>query len=937
MGQLIDTQERRRFVEEVGQPFSVIAPAGVGKTHSIIERVAAMLKNSGCPVALVTYTKKAAEQMRRRLEERLKKAGMRSWAENIFIGTIHSLCAELMDKHAIEWNLPAAREIFADVESLWGLYVEEVADPLAGLPPGVRERYLSYFGGFDPALLLQIHAADAAPVFCAPPVFDFQKIFVAEFKGPQKKTHERLKRWTQEFLELSQIAGFVMPELPKAPDEGSPVAPLYEEVFGPFARWRAHEGMAYAQLLSQKFRAWRRARGAYVYDDLIEIVSEKAHSVARWSVVLDEAQDTSPAQLDLLKKISLEREGKLQFTLVGDPQQSIYSSRASLPDYLRMHRELIAQHGTQELTFRVTFRCARKIVEWANLLGPQLLQGGQTQASFVELFARPNASEGSVTRWEVDSAHVETAAGAEERDWIFASAFAKKLKALQLNPAQLHQVAVLAPRREWLFKLAEKLTAEGFRVQLHAQTSSATPAERILHAVVHLMRYPFDSFELVGFLRELSAVDDVALARAAQQTPEALTLLAAPDASKLPPELFAALDELFRAREEGKRLPLDLALAAFIRVARLDEKIRALDLVYKGTLLPAWEQEKMRVLALVTPGKTCAELLRDLQNESADAPIEPGALQLMTMHKAKGLEWQAVFLPFLHRPLNLKAPRYPALDPADPHRRLTWKIPTQQSSIPENENFLRLLYVALTRAKENLILVDDSAFYPPEFSLAQLLRLSAGGAFHQDFVSLPTQLELALPPEELKTTRPPVGNPWESRPPVLPVVTPSGLPPASDDEEEPASVIPSGEKGGLNYGEVWHAAWHRVFLHNHGRIEDLFLTEMKDSPFFARAQKELELLRASALWAVLNTPHAKLSEVPFVARLPNAVMEGRVDVMIDEPQRVLIIDWKTDRLPPQEIARAYGAQVHAYQAALGALFKKPVEAKIYSTVHGVLL
>ena len=69
MGELIDQRARERFVTEVDQPFSVIAPAGVGKTHAIIDRVFRALTDTKDPLALVTYTKKAAEEMRGRLEE----------------------------------------------------------------------------------------------------------------------------------------------------------------------------------------------------------------------------------------------------------------------------------------------------------------------------------------------------------------------------------------------------------------------------------------------------------------------------------------------------------------------------------------------------------------------------------------------------------------------------------------------------------------------------------------------------------------------------------------------------------------------------------------------------------------------------------------------------------------------------------------------------
>lgn len=935
MEPLTDQLARERFTQQVDQPFSVIAPAGVGKTHSIIERVAAMIKANSDPVALVTYTKKAAEEMRTRLESRLKKERTKLLPDRLFVGTIHSLCAELMDRNAVAWGLPARRQIFTDPEVLWRLFLQEVPQPLDALTPEAQALYLSHLSGFDVELILAVDPQREIPTFTAPPVFDFQKILSAQIKGPAKRTHERLKGWVQEFLQVAQVPHFAMPQLPDAPDETSALWPLYDETFGPYLRWRGAFGMAYARVMARRFCHWRRERGSYLYDDLIQITDEKT-AEGQWSVVLDEAQDTSPAQLALLKKLSLTRQGRRQFTLVGDPQQSIYASRASLPDYLRLHDDLIKNEKTEALTFNVTFRCAQNIVHWANTLGGALLPGGPTQAQFVPLSAKPQAPAGEVVRWPLLPVDLPPDANTEERDWLAAEAFAEKFCALQLNPAELHQVAVLAPRKEWLFKLAEKLTARGVRVELHAQSSSASPAQRILLSIVYLLAHPYDSFELVGFLRELSQLDDLTLATVAQKSPAALTLLAPPDSAALPPAVCSALQELYDARQAGLDQTLERALAAFIHLARLDEKIAALDVAYAGTLMPAWRQTKARALALAGGGGTWTQLWQDLQSESAEAAITPGALQLMTMHKAKGLEWRAVFLPFLHRPLNLRPPSYPSPDPRDPHGQLSWKIPTQLTALPEDENFRRLLYVALTRAKESLVLVDDAAFYPPGFSAAQLLQIHAAGAFHAHFQKLPAQPGFTLPSTHTPVVPVPPSGQWQTRGPVLPVVTPSGLA-LSQDDELPAEPQAPSDKAGAPYGEAWHGLWHRVVLQRPADIVEFFISQAQASPFAERLIKEFEQLQRSPLWTRLQKLENCQGEVPFVAQMQEQVMEGRVDLIIFSPDSVLVVDWKTDHLPPEDLLRRYQPQLTAYEQALGTLLGRPVQAVIYSTVHGCVL
>lgn len=934
MEQLNDHSARQRFAQEVDQPFSVIAPAGVGKTHSIIERVATMIKANNDPVALVTYTKKAAEEMRARLQSRLKKDGTKLFPERLFVGTIHALCAEMMDRHALAWELPVRRQIFADPQELWRVFLQEVPNPLDSLAVSQQKLYLAHFQGFPVELILAIDTQKETPPLSPPPAFDFQKLLSAQIKGPAARTHQRLKDWVGEFLQLAQIKEFVMPALPQAPEETSALWPLYQEVFGPYLQWRSTQGMIFARAMALRFERWRQTRGSYLYDDLIAITLRNT-AEGQWSVVLDEAQDTSPAQLALLKKLSLLRDGRRQFTLVGDPQQSIYASRASLPDYLRLHDQLTKTENTQALTFNVTFRCAQNIVHWVNTLGGRLLPGGLTQAQFVPLSAKPNAPEGEVVRWPLLPVDLPPDANTEERDWLAAEAFAERFCALQLNPAELHQVAVLAPRKDWLFKLAEKLTARGVRVELHAQNDSASPAQRILSSIVYLLAHPYDSFELVGFLRELSELDDLTLAHAAQESPAALTLLAPPNAAEIPAPLFEVLDELYRARQSGLTQNLEQALATFIQVARLDERVAALDVAYAGTLLPAWRQTKARVLAQAG-GKTWDQLWQELQSETVETAVTPGALQLMTMHKAKGLEWRAVFLPFLHRPLNLRPPSYPAPDPADPHGKLSWKIPTELTALPEEENFRRLLYVALTRAKESLVLVDDATFYPPGFSPAQLLQIHAAGAFHSHFQALPTQLTITLPTTPTPVVPVPPGGLWQTRGAALPVVTPSGLA-LSHDDETPTETPPVADKAGAPYGEAWHGLWHRVVLQRPADIAEFFVAQAQSSPFAERLIKEFEQLQRSPLWPQLQKLENCQGEVPFVAQMQEQVMEGRVDLIIYNPDGILVVDWKTDHLPPAELLRRYQPQLVAYEQALGTLLQKPVRAVIYSTVHGSVL
>ena len=98
------------------------------------------------------------------------------------------------------------------------------------------------------------------------------------------------------------------------------------------------------------------------------------------------------------------------------------------------------------------------------------------------------------------------------------------------------------------------------------------------------------------------------------------------------------------------------------------------------------------------------------------------AIQLITAHKAKGLEWDAVIVPFLGR--RISEPRrvirrsFASRAAMKCSRRCTRKIAKRKSRKPTNilrrQEMERLLYVALTRARHTLVLALDRGLFSPK-------------------------------------------------------------------------------------------------------------------------------------------------------------------------------------------------------------------------------
>lgn len=125
----VDQHDRVKIVKDLDKTILVEAGAGSGKTESLVSRMLALLEENRCTVstlAAVTFTNKAAAELRHRFQIRLEKKAQESGfpekrarlitalqnLEQCFIGTIHSFCAKLLRERPVEAGLdPDFREM----------------------------------------------------------------------------------------------------------------------------------------------------------------------------------------------------------------------------------------------------------------------------------------------------------------------------------------------------------------------------------------------------------------------------------------------------------------------------------------------------------------------------------------------------------------------------------------------------------------------------------------------------------------------------------------------------------------------------------------------------------------------------------------------------------------------------------------------------------
>src|SRR5580658_7407194 len=110
--------EQRLAAETIDGPVLILAGAGTGKTRAITYRMANMIA-SGVPaeaILAVTFTNKAAEEMRTRVSNLLLRSGVPP--AQLWLSTFHSLCARLLRREAASAGLPRDFAIYDDDDQL---------------------------------------------------------------------------------------------------------------------------------------------------------------------------------------------------------------------------------------------------------------------------------------------------------------------------------------------------------------------------------------------------------------------------------------------------------------------------------------------------------------------------------------------------------------------------------------------------------------------------------------------------------------------------------------------------------------------------------------------------------------------------------------------------------------------------------------------------
>ncbi len=471
-------------------------------------------------------------------------------------------------------------------------------------------------------------------------------------------------------------------------------------------------------------------------------------------ILVDEFQDTSSTQFDLVRRLVAhwENNGEKTLFLVGDPMQSIYRFRqAEVGGFLQAQHYGIGPIQLKSLSLRSNFRSEKPIIDWINEHMPRVFAveddiylGAITYAPF-DAQLSSGSSSGVFLKW------VDGSAGLCE-------SFIDTLHHLQSDET-IQSIAILVRNRGHIEAILPALRQANIPYQaVEIEKITETPCIRQLlqltrayvnradtQAWIAVLMSPYIGLSLADLtcLREQSVLYVDALMDWTHS--EGISDIGHSILTRVSPILTDWIIE-------KNRLPLAQAVEgawfALGGPASLPGAWHLTDAEAFFELLHACDQGG--TLDLIAFENRLNILFSNASQSSK--------IQIMTIHKSKGLEFDAVLIPSLERqpkasekplllwescPIQqenvlLFAPIHAAQEEVDPIYEFMWK----KHKIRERHEIARLLYVALTRAKKQLHLFAEKT-KPRQDSFLALLQ----HAFDELQKPASTQSQEAIPDE----------------------------------------------------------------------------------------------------------------------------------------------------------------------------------------------
>jgi ATP-dependent helicase/nuclease subunit A len=1091
--QINPSPEQIPAVLDRGRDVVVTAGAGTGKTRTLVARYLALLLD-GLPLrslVAITFTKKAAREMRNRVRHEMRcylespdldAAGREHWQQLYTqldaarIGTIHSLCGEILRHHPAEAGIDPRFEVLEEGRAAL-LQAQAVDDTLAwaandsagvGLfallgERGLRSLVQTLLGRrLDVADALAALPADTAGVQAHWEAAIAARRAVAEqtlYDHPAFRRAVELLRETEPLdptdrmaeqralalrtfggathaspLQQINLSGGRQSAWPGGAEGLADVKAALKtlrDLWGDAQEWLTLELDALDIALAAQYPALRAAfdwasrrytalkdeSQSLDFDDLevgaVQLLRDHPDVQTYWhneiqALLVDEFQDTNHRQRDLLDLLN-GTGGKL--FIVGDAKQSIYRFRGADVTVFREKRQEIGASGAA-YTLDTSYRAHRRLIALLNgLLCPVLGTEEDPARPYVEPFAplqhhREDPPAGLrppfvlfhiVPTGRKDEARTQAAQALAA--WLVALVEGGQVQVWETDPdtgqpqvcrLKYDHVAILCRASGSFAAYEDALESAGIPfLTVAGRGFYDRPEVRDVLNALQAVADPTDDLALAGLLRSpAGGLSDMGLYRLCEQRQRQHAYThqgsAARDPKSGPPyrspgtlwDVLTGSDLSFLEEESPRAMEAREMIAGLHdqagRVPVADVLKALLDEThYRAMLLRAGQSRAARNLAKLLADAQSSEIvgigafleyvqqLRDVGTREGEAyTIAQGAVQLMTIHAAKGLEFPVVVIGDAARQSPhgggvLVDPALGVLPPlereevgttAGGKRRSTkikpavYRLAQEAAQDQESAESDRLLYVAATRAREMLVISGPAGGRGPEGYLERLAEavplaeawdvpLPPGGApmppLEWDVAGQSVGCAVFAGAPELGAAAEAATAVPVALPEALPLLAPLAPAPAVADEavrtaaHDPPQrvwrVVPTHTRPiapAWVVGQIVHSAlanWFFPDVPRRARFEEWAAAEARSCGLtdekevrnaILRAARMLHRFQETALYREMACADRRFHEVPYhVLSVEGTLQSGSMDAVFHTPRGWVLVEFKTDELP----------------------------------------
>jgi ATP-dependent exoDNAse (exonuclease V) beta subunit len=727
---IADRRERDAALDP-WRSFIVQAPAGSGKTELLVRRYVRLLETVERPeeILAITFTIKAAAEMRKRVLEKIAHGA--EIGHRLRIQTIDALCASLTRQMPVLSSFGAQPGIVEDARAHYREAARRTLQELA--PPA--ERLLLHLDNnvFTATSLITTMLARRdqwlRKTGLAPTRLELENSLKSERERLLAHARALHPKASPEFAEALLTQKHTWRKNNPEAQALSDNEPLREALAAllrmPPERYSEEQWEVLAAIVELLPRAAAQLKVVFAEHgetDFTEIAQGAVRALGTdeaptdlllaldtriQHILVDEFQDTSLSQYELVEKLTSGWEpgdGRTLF-LVGDPMQSIYRWRqAEVALFLKAQHDGIGAVQLERLTLKTNFRSQAGLVDWFNAAFPRILP------------AEPDPASGAVPYSPASSNPENPSLGGAAVTWhSLPDREAEAERVVELVRAAEGRAAILVRSRESLAGIVPALKAAGIRYRaIEIEHLGEKQVVQDLYALTRALLHLGDRIAWLSLLR----------APWCGLSLRQLHQIAGSDR-------YATVWELIRD---------DLFLERFTRI--LAPAIENRD---RGSL-----RDRVEGVWLALGGPACVESQTDLEDaeiyldeldklEASGAIADPAALrealerlyalpdvdasdddlQIMTIHKAKGLEFGTVIVPGLDKaPAITEPPLFlwkemlgdsgillAPIKQTGADRDPIYSYLRDLEAESEDMESSRLLYVAATRAERRLHLL----------------------------------------------------------------------------------------------------------------------------------------------------------------------------------------------------------------------------------------